>query len=121
MKIKKYSEEYREGNKEEIARKAKIRNADPKNKLARRIKHLKEEYNMTLEDFDKMVNSHENSCAICHKHQSQLNKLLSIDHDHSTGKIRGLLCFDCNVGIGKLGDDIQILKSAIEYLTHHSI
>ena len=60
-------------------------------------------------------------CAIClkpelSKHQSGTLRKLAVDHDHKTGRIRGLLCSRCNNGIGLLGEDIKIFKKAIEYL-----
>jgi hypothetical protein len=61
-------------------------------------------------------------CAICKRHKSEVTvkrkNHLCVDHNHSTGKIRGLLCDKCNRGIGLLCDDIDILKNAIEYLLH---
>jgi Recombination endonuclease VII len=52
-------------------------------------------------------------CAIC-----SLDLPLSIDHDHVTGEVRGLLCSNCNLGIGNLRDDPEIIGSAIRYLTN---
>ena len=51
-------------------------------------------------------------CNICSKPEDTL----CVDHCHKTGKIRGLLCFDCNTGLGKLGDDVQSIQRAIDYL-----
>lgn len=51
-------------------------------------------------------------CEICGQHFEKL----CVDHDHQSGEIRGLLCHHCNVGIGFLGDDVERLRSAIEYL-----
>jgi hypothetical protein len=53
-------------------------------------------------------------CAICKTAPAE-----HIDHDHSTGKLRGLLCLNCNHGLGKLLDDIATLESAIQYLRGH--
>jgi hypothetical protein len=55
-------------------------------------------------------------CAICGVHQDNVTKRFSVDHNHSTGKVRGLLCQNCNAGLGNFMDDISNLKSAIEYL-----
>ena len=55
-------------------------------------------------------------CAICGKLPTQ-NRRLAIDHDHKTGRVRGLLCWDCNGSIGKFRDDAGLLQSAIDYLT----
>jgi len=55
-------------------------------------------------------------CAICGKTNEDNKKNLAVDHDHKTGKIRGLLCNRCNIGIGYLEDNIKTLKSAAKYL-----
>jgi hypothetical protein len=56
-------------------------------------------------------------CAICARPASELTKRLSIDHDHVSKKVRGLLCGNCNTGLGMFKDNIEHLKAAIEYLT----
>ena len=61
---------------------------------------LKYEYGITLDDYNKMFNAQEGKCAICKKHQNELKKTLCVDHDHKTGKVRGLLCGRCNAGLG---------------------
>ena len=85
-------------------------------------------YGITEEQYDEMWQEQEGCCAICGRHQDEFNRTingeeviqwLAIDHDHESGKVRGLLCKPCNVGIGSLQDDIAILASAIEYLEAH--
>lgn len=71
---------------------------------------------MTYERYLSMLNTQNHCCAICNIHQSKLKRQLSVDHDHNTGEVRGLLCTACNGGIGKLKDSIQLLESAIKYL-----
>jgi hypothetical protein len=56
-------------------------------------------------------------CAICGTDTPGTSGIFAVDHDHKTGKVRGLLCRSCNVGIGNLGDDPKRLKEAIRYLT----
>jgi len=82
---------------------------------------LKHRFGITLETFVQMVQEHNNLCAICEepeigKHQKGTPRDLSVDHCHSTGKIRGLLCQKCNKGLGYFKDDINFLLNAIEYL-----
>ena len=76
------------------------------------------------EIYEKLFNEQNGVCAICGlpetaKHATGQFKKLSIDHCHTTGNIRGLLCRGCNTGIGSLNDDILILQKAIEYLATH--
>ncbi len=74
---------------------------------------LKCKYGITLEIYEAMLKSQNGGCAICGKTDG---KRLHVDHDHATGKVRGLLCFKCNVSIGHFGDDIAVLRLAIRYL-----
>jgi hypothetical protein len=92
-------------------------NNSQKVKVQLRKSELKREYNITLEDYNLMFKQQNGCCAICNKHQSELSKTLSVDHCHITGEVRGLLCNGCNRGMGMLGDNIQILKNAVKYLS----
>jgi len=78
------------------------------------ISHRRREYGLTEEEYNNMVLSQNNLCAICNKPS---NKTLHIDHDHVTGRVRGLLCSNCNLGIGLLEEDLVVLNRAIEYLS----
>ncbi len=77
-------------------------------------------YGITLEQFDELFQAQDGVCAICGKPEwvVQSGKLreLSVDHDHRTGKIRGLLCCNCNRALGLLNDDVDLFKRAINYL-----
>jgi len=68
------------------------------------------------EIYEQMVIDHDNKCAICHK-ECITGKNLSIDHDHETGEVRGLLCQSCNLGLGKFYDSIELLERAVSYLS----
>lgn len=77
----------------------------------------KYEFNITKEEYYKILLKQNNSCAICKKtHDSDSHKRMHIDHNHVSKKIRGLLCFTCNVGLGLFKDNITVIKNAIEYL-----
>lgn len=81
---------------------------------------LRDSFGISLEEYEKMLSEQNGVCAICikpetHKRNGKL-KALAVDHNHKTGAIRGLLCSDCNTGIGKLKDDPEVLRSAIRYL-----
>jgi len=86
---------------------------------------LKLRYGITPEQYAEMFKIQNNRCAICgnvetarHNRSNKIQKL-AVDHCHSTGKVRGLLCQDCNRGIGKFHDDIARLEKAIKYLKEH--
>jgi hypothetical protein len=78
---------------------------------------MKTYYNITKEEYNNMFAEQGGKCAVCGRHQSDLNHTLVIDHDHVTGKVRGLLCMRCNTGIGFLGDSVYSLAKALEYLS----
>lgn len=78
-------------------------------------------YGITVDDILAMEDEQGGLCAICGKPETskgnnQQVKSLSIDHDHETGEVRGLLCNNCNRAIGLLGDSVDTLLSAIQYL-----
>ena len=75
---------------------------------------LKREFGITIDDYEDMLQQQNNVCAIC----GGVNKTksLCVDHSHITGKVRGLLCNNCNVAIGMLAEDPVILNKAIEYI-----
>jgi hypothetical protein len=75
-------------------------------------------YGITVNQFNGMLVLQNNACAIC-KVKFIVKKHRHIDHDHKTGKVRGILCHKCNTSLGHFCDSIQILKSAIEYLSHN--
>ena len=71
-------------------------------------------YGITLDEYDEMLAKQNGGCAICGT--NTIRGRFAIDHCHTTGKVRGLLCFDCNTGIGKLKDDPSLLLTAYNYL-----
>jgi hypothetical protein len=77
-------------------------------------RRLYQQYGITHEDYSQMLESQNGACKICKKRPQK--RRLFIDHNHKTGRIRGLLCGSCNFGIGHLRDDPEILKSALDYL-----
>lgn len=78
---------------------------------------LRTRFNITLEDYNIMYENQNGCCAICNKHSIDEKQALAVDHCHDTGKVRGLLCKQCNMGIGSLKDSTELLKKAITYLT----
>jgi hypothetical protein len=103
------------------ARKAELRKqwglANPeKKKLSDRKQSLKKRYNITLEQYNELFIKQNGLCAGCDLHASQLRRNLCVDHDHFTGKIRGLLCDDCNIILGHAKDDMKTLHQLTSYL-----
>jgi hypothetical protein len=80
----------------------------------RRVK-LFSEYGLTIEQYDLMVIKQAGRCAICAGPPVH-NKRLTVDHSHSNGTVRGLLCSECNSGLGFFKDSIIILERALKYL-----
>ena len=78
--------------------------------------NLIKNYGITLEQYNELLLQQNHKCAICGKDEIQLKRKLAVDHDHKTGKIRGLLCNNCNIGLGNLQENINILKKCISYL-----
>jgi len=80
-----------------------------------RSRHLWETYRLTIEDYNQMFADQQGCCDICGIHQSE-TKRFHVDHCHTTGQVRGLLCCDCNIGLGRFKDDTETLANAIVYL-----
>ena len=77
---------------------------------------LRKNYDLSLEAYMVLFEKQEGLCAICRKPQAGRTKNLCVDHDHETGEVRGLLCNNCNRGLGLFGDDPQVLANAADYL-----
>ncbi|WP_416969170.1 endonuclease domain-containing protein [Streptomyces sp. 4F14] len=73
--------------------------------------HLKRSYNLTEAQRDEMIAEQKGLCVICLKAPA-----VHVDHYHETGRVRGVLCFNCNSAIGKLGDDPGAVRRAASYL-----
>lgn len=72
-----------------------------------------QKYNITVEHLESLIKSQAGLCACCSK---ELGDKYCIDHCHTTGAVRGLLCYPCNTGIGMLGDNVEGLRAALQYL-----
>lgn len=114
-----YASTYRKANKEKVNSMNKLwRDTHPRNKKKHMLKYL---YGMTIEDYEHLLYSQDGVCAICGKPETELHndggsKSLTVDHNHKTGKVRGLLCGRCNRVLGLLNDDYELLKSCLDYL-----
>ena len=96
------------------------------NRSRNRNHQLKYKFGITLEEYNLMVKSQGGVCAICEgvndtrrrgtHNGKDVAMSLAVDHNHKTGKVRGLLCSACNTSLGKFKDDPVLLKKAIHYL-----
>lgn len=77
---------------------------------------IKRNFGISILEYNEMLKSQNYKCAICGIDRNNYKREFSIDHCHNTGKIRGLLCTNCNTGIGMFKDNITTLHSAIKYL-----
>jgi hypothetical protein len=82
-----------------------------------RNRQLRTCYGIELADYEEMFSSQNGMCAICHSPPGELPwERLHVDHCHTTGKVRGLLCRKCNTGVGNFADSENLLQQAVEYL-----
>lgn len=88
-----------------------------------RRRNLKADFNLELEQYDRMNAEQGGVCLICKQPETTMQRgkviPLSVDHCHNSGKIRGLLCRSCNTGLGAFNDDIDRINKAIKYLEEH--
>lgn len=93
-----------------------------KNPEVRRKSHIKKYYNLDWDVYCRMFASQEGKCKICdtqislYKDKKSKAETTAVDHCHTTGRVRGLLCSKCNKGLGLFDDNIELLKIAIDYL-----
>lgn len=82
--------------------------------------NLKRTYGIDLVQYNQLLISQNGCCLICKRHENELAYKLHVDHCHINGKVRALLCFNCNQGLGNFKDSIGLLISASEYLKFYS-
>jgi hypothetical protein len=131
-KAREYGKKYRDRNKDKLAEqrrqnrlnnleqyqdKEKQRYAARKGKL--REKQLNDLYGITSQEYTFLLQQQNNKCACCGVDQGDVASF-NVDHDHSNGDVRGLLCRRCNLGIGQLGDKVDGLLAAIAYLQNQA-
>lgn len=83
--------------------------------------HYKRSFGLTLNDVKSLLEGQFNKCALCEKELSVLqgrgfSTIAHVDHDHVTGKVRGVLCGNCNTALGKLGDSVASIEKVLSYL-----
>jgi nitrate/TMAO reductase-like tetraheme cytochrome c subunit len=115
-KFKQNSKNYRDNNKEKLKETRNLIDKKTKTQITRKKYLLNTLYNISSDEYDRMFENQNGACNICKRHQSNFKKALSADHDHNTGRVRGLLCDLCNRGIGFLKDNILFLENAIRHI-----
>ena len=126
QKRREYSKKYYEKNKEVCKERTKnhascktarekYRNK-PEIKEKTRNNRLTQNYGMTNQDYEQMLELQNFCCAGCSTHQNELTKKLHVDHDHKTGIVRGLLCGNCNRALGLIKDKLETLTKLHQYL-----
>lgn len=91
----------------------------------RKGNYMQYKYGISIADFDKMIAATDNRCECCGKHHDELpegkhhDTRLHVDHCHTSGRVRGLLCFKCNVLMGLADESPETLKNAVAYLESH--
>jgi len=78
--------------------------------------NLKHRFGISLEDYNRILEEQNYCCGICGVHRDFITQHMAVDHCHKTGKIRGLLCKNCNSGLGFFQDNNEVLEKAITYL-----
>ena len=127
-KTREYGKKYRTQNRDRLAErrrqnrlnnfeehrvKEKRRYAARKDKA--REKRLNNFYGITSQEYTFLLQQQNNKCACCGVDQGDVASF-NVDHDHKDGRVRGLLCRRCNLGIGQLGDKVDGLMAAVAYL-----
>lgn len=108
---------YYYANREKVLVKNRARASTAEARKKARDYQLKKKFGISPEDYDQLLESQDGRCAICRRPDSRSRyKPFHVDHDHKTGKVRGLLCAGCNTGLGNLQDDPEVLLRAIAYL-----
>lgn len=95
------------------------KNESLEKRRARAISHQLKKYGLTREQFLEMLKNHNNQCAICDFVFEQ-RRDVCVDHNHTTGAVRGLLCHKCNIGIAKFDEQRDKMLAAIDYLEKYN-
>ena len=92
----------------------------PLPKGVQRERNLRKSFGIGVEDYNKLLEAQDGCCAICNTKMCASGRNFAVDHDHKTGKIRGLLCKFCNTALGQLQDNKEYLINAIKYLERNA-
>lgn len=88
-----------------------------KNPMAGKSHHLGKRYGLTITEFERMLTEQDNRCLICElPFGEKMTRQPCVDHDHATGRVRGLLHRDCNAALGVFRDSAALLRRAADYV-----
>ena len=110
---------WQQANPDRVNATQRARRSKPEAKLRERAGHLMRKYGMTIEQYDAMLEGQGGGCFICGRPPRE-NISLHVDHDHSTGRVRGILCFCCNNALADFQEDPELLKKAAGYVSWHA-
>ena len=116
---RKRTQEWRRANLERATANQQAFVASGGKRLADRKSYLKRKYGMTIDQYDAMLKAQGGGCFICTRPPRE-DISLHVDHDHSTGKVRGILCFRCNNALADFQENTQLLRKAVDYLAAHT-
>ncbi len=113
-RVKRWQQE----NPERVNAYRRARRLEPEVKRRERAGHLMRKFGITIEQYEAMLDAQGGACAICGHPPANIS--LHVDHDHSTGQIRALLCFPCNNALADLQEDPDVVRKALGYLIAHT-
>ena len=85
-----------------------------------RARQIERNYGLSMKEYKILLEVQNNVCAICRGLPTENLKYLSVDHNHTTGKVRGLLCQRCNRALGFVKEDVEIVSRLLEYIKKHN-
>lgn len=106
-------------NKDRVAILRETRRSNPDAQRRDYLKRLHYKYGITVEAYETLLTAQNGLCAICGQVNPNKSEL-AVDHDHTTNKVRGLLCSTCNTGIGHLKDSTELVRRAFNYLAKYA-
>jgi hypothetical protein len=94
---------------------AKVKRQTEEGRLSAKNTRLKSSYGITIAEYNDMLSAQGGRCACCGRHGTEVTRLV-LDHDHFSGKVREIICDDCNIALAMFNEDTKTMKSAIAYL-----